>query len=125
MENNVKYTLLDTGIHQFVWLKSSRDAIYEHAEKFRQVNNNLASGDVVKIIMDYRKSGIPSFITITDAMKKAGLRNDVTYVSAYIANKSMLETIINNAATMNNLNHTRQFFHEHELDIAINWLLSH
>jgi len=124
MDSKVKHIVLDSGIHHFIWLDNSREAVYEHAEKFRQVNDALSGGETVRIIMDFRETDIPPFIAIADAMKQSGLRKDVSYVSAYIADDSIIQMVINNAAMMNRNANTRKFFREDEMDTAINWLLN-
>ena len=44
MSDSVIYTVLESGIHKFVWLKNTRDAVYEHAGHYQVMNENAKSG---------------------------------------------------------------------------------
>lgn len=52
MSENVIYTILDNGIHKFVWNDNIRDAVYEHAAYYREMNHDLAANKRVRILLE-------------------------------------------------------------------------
>lgn len=124
MSENVTYTILDNGIHKFVWNDNIRDAVYEHAAYYREMNHDLAANERVLILIDLSQSGAPPFKILNDAFQKSGMRKDIDYRTAYLADDSFVEVMMKNFTMVNRISGNRAFFKPGEEEEATQWLLS-
>ncbi len=122
MSIHVKYIVIEPDIHHFLWLDNSREAVYEHAEYYRQLNSELPKDSVFRVLIDLRRSGAPPFQILADALKKSNPRKDITFRTAYLASDHLVEILMKNFAIINRIGGNRSFFSEDQEEEAITWL---
>ncbi len=123
MGEHVEHIVLESGIHHFIWLDNSRDAVYAQSEYYMNINASLSPGDTVLLLIDLRQAGAPPFKVLSDVIGKSGMRTDVNYRTAYLSDDTILPILMKNFVVANRISGNRGFFKSDEEDVAIQWLL--
>lgn len=124
MPAHIEYHLLESGIHKYTWLDNSRDAIEDCVTLYKKMNASASSGDTVFILIDLRQSGALPIHLLTQRVRESGIRDDVTYRTAYISDEQIVQILMKNFAVINRVGGNRAFFGSREEDKAIEWLLN-
>jgi hypothetical protein len=124
MGEHVNYIVLESGIHHFIWLDNSREAVYAQAEYYKDLNAGLSPDETIRLLIDLRQAGAPPFRTLADVIGKSGMRNDVNYRTAYLSDDNIVPILMKNFVVVNRISGNRGFFKSDEETQAIEWLLS-
>ena len=123
MGEHLELHVLESGIHHFVWLDNTRDAVYAQAEYYKEINAKLAPNETILLLIDLRQAGAPPFRVLSDVIGKSGMRNDVNYRTAYLSDDTIVPILMKNFVVANRISGNRGFFKSDEEDEAIKWLL--
>lgn len=133
MSELIKYNLLDSGIHQFVWMDSSVDALMQYRQLFLGVLSSQLQKTEDKVtvmtISDYRYSTFPDLkdvVSETVDSRRLGLVQFDRIVCriAHLSDDEDIQDKVNAVSRIMPSTFQREFFKVDEEDQAIAWLLS-
>ncbi len=124
MSQYIQHTKLPSGIHHYIWLSNSQDAMSECAKIYKKMNAEADPDSTILILVDLRQSGPLSVQQLSYRMKDTGIRSDVTYRTAYISDDRSVPILMKSFALINRVNSTQQFFGASQEEQAKEWLLN-
>jgi len=122
MGKYIEYYQHESGVHEYIWLESRREAIAEHLPIMKYMNESAMAGQTIRILHDFGQSGAPPFLLLSRRLPEMRIRDDVSYRVAYIMDyqtRLLMENFEASIAYQSD----GEFFDIKEREPAISWLL--
>jgi hypothetical protein len=121
------YTVLDNGIHKFVFNESTRSAVDQHVVVLSQLYETSKSDALLKILIDLRPAGWPPMSYTMSSMRKlnAQFPKAPKQRYAFLYSQGALFSVAQSffGIINRNMNTPAQFFKGDMEPAAIEWLL--
>lgn len=133
MSELVKHIILDSGIHKFIWLDNSQEAVHWYLQVFNTFIQEIKSKPAdthtkLHCLLDFRQTSFPSFdkaVSKTIDLRRQNMTTIDKFECriAYLSDEQDFISQVNQLSNIMPSNFKRSFFKPDEEDQAIAWLI--
>jgi hypothetical protein len=119
------HTLLDNGIHEFVFYQSSRDAVDRLFTQLTEVYDSLPPEQPIEMLFDFRQRDLPlAYVFSSFHRWQAGRDSHRNARLVILTDASMLMPLVDSFFRSLPTNYVKvRFFKPLQRDAAVDWLL--
>lgn len=133
INDSIKYTILESGIHYFIFLNNSREAAETYinlsGEILRDSNQGSADHEItIRILTDFTETLLPELehmvVASIDSRQRHVKQYDyITLRIAYLTDDDNIKNLMNHVGGLVNLTSQRNYFKSSAKQEALEWLL--